>query len=345
MSNSEKIVTFPNRQELDAAAAEWLTTLDRDEVAPEDALAFHQWMAESDQHKAAFERISKFWDGLERLEELQDIALSAFESHPSRRNWLSVKNGLSIAASVLILIGATLMVRLYTAQLPDTYVTEIGEQRTIRLSDGSEVQLNTDSHIEVTIDKSSRRIRLARGEAHFVVATDPQRPFSVFAGNGVFTAVGTAYTVRLRPSSAVEVTVSEGRIAMAAERQDPHVIEIAASSDQMAHGVVLTAGQNAVFTDKVEAIAEISPGDLTRRASWRYGLLAYEGEPLSEVIADISRYTEMTIEITDDELQSLPVGGTFRVGEIDALFDALEVTFGLRVEYVNERSIRISQTL
>ena len=61
MSENNKIVAFPNRAELDAVAAAWLTRLDRDEVSTEDHLAFRTWMAESEHHKAAFDRIAKFW--------------------------------------------------------------------------------------------------------------------------------------------------------------------------------------------------------------------------------------------------------------------------------------------
>ncbi|MEX6634514.1 FecR family protein [Hyphococcus lacteus] len=342
MSESNKIVAFPNRAELDAAAAAWLTRLDRDEVSSEDQLAFRSWMAESEHHKAAFDRIAKFWDGLGALKELEDIALSAADSQPSKGPLINRRAAFAMAASVAMVVGVGGVVQLYSS-MPDQYVTAIGEQRTIRLVDGSEVQLNTDTQIVVNIDKTSRQILLKRGEAHFVVATDPKRPFSVHAGQGVFTAVGTAYTVRLRPTAEVEVTVAEGRIAMAPEVVDKTPVGTTIVKDQMLQGTALDAGQNAVFTDKVESIIAIEPNVLTRKASWRLGLLAYEGEPLSEVIKDISRYTELNIEISDADLQSLPVGGTFRVGEIDALFDALEVTFGLDVEYVGGKSIKISR--
>lgn len=343
MSENNKIVAFPNRAELDAVAAAWLTRLDRDEVSTEDHLAFRTWMAESEHHKAAFDRIAKFWDGLGALKELEDIALSAEDSQPSKGPFINRRAAFAMAASVAMVIGVGGVVQFYTSYMPDQYATAIGEQRTIRLDDGSEVQLNTDTQIVVNIDKSSRQILLKRGEAHFVVATDPQRPFSVHAGQGVFTAVGTAYTVRLRPTAEVEVTVAEGRIAMAPEVANKTPLGTTIVKDQMLQGTALDAGQNAVFTDKVESIIAIEPNVLTRKASWRLGLLAYEGEPLSEVIKDISRYTELNIEISDADLQSLPVGGTFRVGEIDALFDALEVTFGLDVEYVGRKSIKISR--
>ncbi|WP_411820052.1 FecR domain-containing protein [Hyphococcus formosus] len=346
MSESDKIVAFPTRAEMDAAAAAWYARLDGDDVTAEDRAAFGQWIAESEHHKAAFERVATLWDGFGVLKELEDIALSAEECEPSKPPLITRRKIVAMAASIVMVVGVGVISMLYTSFTPERYATGVGEQKTIRLKDGSEVQLNTDTQILVKIDDKARHITLERGEAHFEVATDPQRPFSVFAGKGVFTAVGTAYTVRLRPGAEVEVTVSEGRIAMAAERALAQVTETTETTkikDQHLLGTALDAGQNAVFTDKVESIVSIEPNVLTRKASWRLGLLTYQGEPLSEVVADVSRYTDINIEISDAAIQSLPVGGTFRVGEIDAMFDALEVTFGLQIEYVDDKSIKISR--
>lgn len=219
-----------------------------------------------------------------------------------------------------------------------TFATAVGDQKNINLADGSTVQLNTDSVVEVEITKTQRTIRLIKGEAHFIVAKDHNRPFLVQAASGVVTAVGTAFTVRLRPNETVEVTVEEGRVTLGAA-----VIQNAASSTKTSI-TELIAGQNAIFTEKVDQLAQMAASEINRKLSWRQGLLAYSGEPLAHVIEDISRYTETRIEIMDPELSSLPVGGYFRVGEVDALFDSLEVTFGLNVERVDENHVRLSSS-
>lgn len=343
MSSGNKVVELPTRKQLDAEAAAWLVKLDQDEVKPATIRALRDWLAENNRHKEAFERISRFWDGLSVLEELEDIAESTHELEPDKRIWFSRRQGFSIASSLALLVGGGAAYLVYHNLQPDQYVTAVGEQRAIRLTDGSEIQLNTDSHIEVAINQKSRVVKLLKGEAHFVVATDPQRPFSVRAGRGVFTAIGTAYTVRLRPSSAVEITVSEGRVAMSPEptrSRSKQSVQLPVNDGQDA---ALEAGQNAVFTDRVRSVQEISRDDLARKGAWRYGQLSYAGEPLSDVIADISRYTEMRINIADSDIKSLPVGGSFRVGEIDALFETLEITFDLQIEYLDGGRVLISK--
>ena len=91
------------------------------------------------------------------------------------------------------------------------YATAVGQQRLIALSDGSNVNLNTDSQIRVNFGEAYRDVYLLRGEAHFAVADDREVPFRVSAGSGRIRALGTAFSVYVRDGS-VDVTVSEGTV-------------------------------------------------------------------------------------------------------------------------------------
>ncbi len=72
-------------------------------------------------------------------------------------------------------------------------------------------------------DEGFRDVHLLQGEAHFSVAHDKNLPFRVFAGAGQIRAVGTAFTVYLKNDS-VDVTVTEGSVALAAISSDPEII-------------------------------------------------------------------------------------------------------------------------
>jgi ferric-dicitrate binding protein FerR (iron transport regulator) len=96
---------------------------------------------------------------------------------------------------------------------PQQFKTEIGEQRSVLLKDGSRVTLNTASKIEVDMRKDRRLVRLVEGEAFFDVTHDAIRPFKVRAGNAVLSDVGTQFNVDMRPTRTT-VTVIEGRVAV-----------------------------------------------------------------------------------------------------------------------------------
>lgn len=339
----DNIITLRTRKEIEIEAASWRSLLGRDHVSDEEHEKFGKWLQQSERHREIFEEMSALWGDLARLKELNDIGEAFSEqgrerSRPVARRWLA-----AAAASLLAIMfgGEYWLQQGYRAPQSGEFATRTGEQRTLELVDGSSVILNTGSLLAVDFTHAERSVRLLEGEAYFEVAKDARRPFVVYAAHGAAKAVGTAFTVRVRDGMALEVTVEEGRVALLSMIGPKPA---AASLEDIAHTTVteLTAGQSIIYNDEVEQLELIEAADLNRKLSWRQGILAYAGEPLEDVVADISRYTDIKIEITESELRSLPVGGYFRVGETDALFDSLELTFGITVERVGKGYVKLS---
>lgn len=343
-SEREKIVPLPSAEDIEEEAALWFARLRTGGLAQEEIAAFEAWRAASDRHARAFEDLEASWGELGALEELNDLGRSVLDLGPERVTWYRRRSFMAMAATLAVaVIGAAV----YMTSVPSDLVhheqlaTAVGEQKTISLPDGSTIQLNTDGALIVDYDRDAREIRLSKGEAHFNVARDPDRPFTVLTDNGSVTAVGTAFTVRLRDNAALEVTVAEGRVALLApivprETNEPRDIIHAASPV-----AELTKGQIALFQDRVEEIAHVSEAELNRKLSWRQGMLAYAGESLDEVVADVSRYTAIEIEIVEPHLREMTIQGYFKVGETEALFEILELTFGIHVERVDEGHVRL----
>ncbi|MBF3159044.1 iron dicitrate transport regulator FecR, partial [Pseudomonas aeruginosa] len=79
------------------------------------------------------------------------------------------------------------------------YLTAVGERRDLVLEDGSQVEMNTDSALDVRYDAGQRLLRLYRGEIYLRTAADrrePPRPFLVRTEQGLMRALGTAFSVR-----------------------------------------------------------------------------------------------------------------------------------------------------
>ena len=247
------------------------------------------------------------------------------------------------------------------------YATRIGERRSIELEDGSHLWLNTNSQVKVDYTSKSRRIVLNSGEAYFKVAKNPDWPFEVYAGTRMVRAVGTAFSV-YRKKDAVEVTVTEGKVDLAAIKKMTSLKTVgtthksANSNKNSASGTdvhvshepkdqsellgMLVAGQSIVLSDSSKTMAKAITHDrkeLARRLSWRDGLLVFAGEPLSDVVKEVSRYTSMKIEIADKNIQDIRIGGQFQVGKTEALFDVLESGFGLKVSYLDGGHVKISR--
>jgi transmembrane sensor len=347
MSDSEaKVVTLPNVQQIEAEAAAWMTVLGRDCIGDEDRAEFKRWLRQSERHRATFEALGALWDDLEVLKELDDIGEAMSRTSMQRVPLVRKRGLIAAAASLAMAIVAAGALYIYDAHsLVQTaaFATGIGEQRTVELTDGSTIQLNTNTRVQVLYSRSERLVQLERGEAHFDVAKNKRRPFSVSAGNRLVKAVGTAFTVRRRDNDVVEVTVEEGTVALASLSTTGALIaqERIADRSPLAQ---LTSGQSVVFDDRVETIRQLPEPEIRRKLAWRQGALVYSGEPLAEVVAEISRYTDITIEIADPALAAKPVAGYFPVSKIEGLFQSLEINFGIHVDRVDATHVRLSSS-
>jgi len=354
MSDPAKVVRLVDLKAIEVEAAAWIARLDSASGTSTDQADFEAWKAQSVHHREAAEKLGGLWSDLGILGQLAAPSSAvAATAHRGRRGTWALghisrrSTGIAaVAAGMAAAIGMGLFATQILTPRTEIYDTAVGAQRTVNLADGSSVQLNTNSRLEVRFTPESRDLKLVRGEAFFEVAPNRQRPFSVYVQDGVVRAVGTAFIVRLR-SERVEVIVTKGSVELASFTQPPRGLRLdrAASLPRrplevvsVAPGVVETA---IIAQDKVERSSVTGP-EATRRMAWRQGMLAFDGQPLSEVVADVSRYTNMEIEIADPRLSSMKIGGYFKVGEVEPMLEALEAGFGVQVQRLDATHVRLT---
>jgi len=368
---NENIVEFPDRRAIKEEAAAWLIKLDGDSAPSAEELAsLREWLARSPVHREQLLSFADIWGKMNVLTDLT-VPLGHTERRSSRRFVGRPRIAMShfarasfVAAVIVIGIAATFWLRpgpLVNGN--DFYATAVGQQRSMTLADGSVVILNTNTQIKVDYDDEYRNIRLLQGEAHFTVAKNPLRPFRVYAGNGRVQAVGTAFSVYLRDDS-VDVTVTEGAVVLASVGQADTDLKLESShgSNQSSGSIAMLddgivealgtikAGESATFRNAVDAdvvritsaIETVEAPEMAKRLSWRDGILTFAGDPLVVVVDEISRYTTVSIEISDPVVQATRIGGRFPIGETDAMFDALEANFGLRVTRLSHDRVLLS---
>lgn len=353
MTDKSKILVFPDTAAIDTEAAAWVARFDAGEVSARDQAAFQEWLNRSALHRSAIAEYGNLWsefDTLKQLTECGDARQDPIvpDSHTAllarARPWLA-------ACAAVAIAGAGVMVFFHPksqgqqgqlAKLENHsptrlfYESAVGIQRRITLADGSSVILNTNSRLDVNFSASRRDIRLVRGEAYFDVVHDKTRPFTVYARDYVVRDIGTAFNVQLSKAGLVEVGVTKGSVEVTPAN--------APASGAVKSLGILEAGQNIVLGQKVERAETVSSADMGRKLAWRQGDLIYTGQPLKEVLADISRYSDIKIELADPELEDLPVGGAFRTDQIGAIFAALENNFGVHAEWIGPQHVRFTSS-
>lgn len=339
-----KIIPLPDLKQIETDAARWIMRLDDGDASQEDQAAFKDWLGQSEQHRSTFLRLNDLWGGLDILEDLKDIAASddvvgiveQSRKHPARAIARNLATW-SIAASLLMVSLIAFYQLEYAGinKFEADYQTTVGEQQRVVLPDGSEILLNTGTIASVDFSRAARNIYLQQGEAFFDVARDTSRPFTVSTDKGSVKALGTAFSVSLRGDS-VGVVVTEGRVALSSGNKETK------GREDLDHTLMeVTAGQSVAFAEKVERLSQVEPEFIEQELDWRDGVLGFNGEPLEQVIADISPYTSLSIEIDGEALKQQPIGGYFKVGEIESLFEALSLMANVKVEHVNDEQIRL----
>ena len=340
-----KVYRFSNRGSIETEAREWLIRLDGDTpLTSEERTALKEWAGRSPAHRRELKRISRFWDNANILTELA-VPIHCGDSHKGTTGSI-VRFRFAVAAGVFLLVFGVTFLSWVTlqgsaAKNNGIYGTTIGQLRTITLSDGSAIQLNTDSQVQVDYGSNFRKVRLLRGESLFKVTHNPAKPFEVYAGGNMVKAVGTAFSVRLI-GNVVKVTVAEGKVELikvknrradSGNNDTPDLLPVPERLGFMEHG------QSATLNNTLNDLHTLAQQELEQQLSWSHGFLSFSGEPLIKVVSEINRYTPITIEIADPALETLKVGGRFRIDDLDAMLEVLETSFGIRISRIGDQRI------
>lgn len=315
-------------------AAGWLVRLEHDPT-PQCRAEFAAWLRHSPTHMEEFLSVTAAYKELDGLEALGDFDLKAAplpnivtlekSRPPVDLRWMNAQSARpertrwKIAGLAAALLAAIFGVDYALPGLssPD-YSTATGEQRSIKLDDGSVIQLNTRSRVIVKFSKQARDVHLLEGEALFSVEQDRNRPFRVFTDTAVVRAIGTQFNV-YRRREVTTVSVVQGAVQVSGERQT--------APDNN----IFTAGE-AVRVDREGRVVKQARTEVTQAIVWRQRKLDFRGTPLNEVAEQFNRYNRIRIRVEDGKAAGKQLNGVFNADEPQALLSFLAQDPGLRFE-------------
>jgi transmembrane sensor len=299
-----------------ARAARWVTELHGPDRDAELEAKVRRWIEEDPRHAAAFELATAAW------QYSGDLPASLPPRSPASLKRARISRPVLAGVAVLLL---ALMTTIYLAR-DGSLTTGAGEQRTVVLTDGTQVSLNANSRLLVQYDARVRKVTLKRGEALFNVVKHQSRPFIVVIGDRKVVALGTSFLVRREEpaGSAFAVTLVEGRIAVEPSSW-PDVLP-----DESARGLTLLSSGERL---KVGADASVSVDkpSLDKVTAWRRGQLVFEDTSLGEAAAEFNRYGPMTITIESATAATRRVGGVFRIGDSSSFARAMADAYHLQM--------------
>ena len=221
----------------------------------------------------------KIKNGLELLDELNRPVAPSFNTLYSsihkKRNFkhtqASFKWGLSIAASILVVLGCYFAFNFEEI----TYKTSYAEQKTINLPDGSEVVLNAKSVINFNEkDWRNNRTILLKGEAFFKVKKGST--FSVQTSNGLVRVLGTQFNVK-DTDTFFEVVCYEGKVSVRNNKKE-YVL-------RTGNAIRKIDGKNSEKHDNENSLP-----------SWLNGESSFVSVPLKYVILELEKQYNIQID-------------------------------------------------
>ena len=317
------------------AAANWFALKRSGQMTAQQLLEFQRWQEASPGNQAAWDEAEQSWSmaGLLRQDpELMLLRAEARRTYPPFRRTLT---GAAAAAAVLAVFAGVGFSRwpahrgpILSAGQQQTFRTGVGQKTTVTLADGSVVTLDTDTVLRTDDVGRDRRMYLDRGRAFFKVAHDPLRPFIVAAAGRTVTALGTQFDVRVEKGD-FQVTLVEGKVRV----EQPRLFL------PPAHAADLKAGYRIEARNDRDWV--IQPANVVGDTGWVQGRLTFVDQPLAEVAAEMNRYSDKKIVLTDPHVGRQPVVAVLKPGDLDS-FVKMVRNYNLGQVAETEDSIEVS---
>ena len=301
------------------AAATWHVDLS---ISPQDGHlreAHGHWLASDPRNRLAWERLARLHGKLQQVHPTLARPMLA-GAQAKRREVLKV-------LSVLLAAGGAGSLAWQHTRLPDLLAdqrTAVGERQTVRLADGSQLQLDTNTAVDIRYSANLRELHLLHGEILIQTAVDPHsRPFLVHTPEGSIRALGTRFTVRSDAGSS-QVRVQE------------HAVEVrpVLAPDSATR---VAAGQQLRFTAQAVHILEPAP---EQADAWSRGILLARDQRLDEFVRELQRYRAGYLHCAP-EVAGLRLSGAFYLADTDRVLANVTTTLPLRVQRFTRYWVRL----
>lgn len=302
----------PGAKTINIEAAGWIERRDRPDWSDADQAQFDNWLGQSTAHFIAYHRMQDTWERSEKLIVLR--SQTAWQPEDGRSRAPLVFKAIGTVVALAILVAGAIFFNLPGER---TYATAVGERQTVKFSDGSRIELNTDTVMRVA--QNDRDVTLERGEAFFQVRHNAEHPFAVVVGNRRVTDLGTKFNIR-KESDRVEVALVEGRARV-------DLLDAAAAPP-----TVLTPGDVMVATAVSTSLTKRSVASIADALGWRRDVIVFDHTSLADAVAEINRYNPKKIVIVDSDAAKIKIGGTFPVNGTMQLAEIARDLLKLRVD-------------
>ena len=280
------------------------------DAGAEDWHRFVEWLEADQAHQSAYDQVTMddalIAPSLSPEPDLIRYPAAANDAGPPRRfvRWSAVGGGaIAAAMAVALVLPQTQAVASYTVE------TKPGETRTVKLDDGTTIEMNGGT--KMTFRKGDARYAaLDAGEATFHVRHDADHPFELQSGRYAIRDLGTVFNVT-REGKRLGVQVAEGSVAF----------EPGGQNVTLTPGMALTAHEDRT-EPMLERVAAQSVG------GWRNGVVSFRGAPIETVANAVARSTGAHLKVEPSLAKHTFTGTIHLTGEQGNLIPRVATLIG-----------------
>lgn len=341
----------PHRDVLTASqadAVDWALKRQQGPWSETEEKAFRAWLADNPDNQSAMAQCEAVNATLQNVQAEQLAGLRAqllidkSQLDPSRPPKTKHKP-LQIAAIACLpmLLTAALSAAWYQFWPVEQhqFQTAVGEIKQVKLGDGTQLTLDTNTQLDVQYTRARRTVEISRGQVRFDVQRDPSRPFTVTVPQAQVQVLGTVFDVRWTPDhSGTEgpvITVKQGHVAV------EHLInDHWAPFINYAHRTELIPVQQLALNAKGKTI-ELRNLQASALPEWTAHRVTILNARLDELLAELNRYSTVPWRLGDQELASLKVSASFDVRNKRAISEILNRALPLKVIQQNQQQLLV----
>lgn len=295
-----------------ADAVDWYVRLHESNVDDSTRAAWQVWYVADSRHAEAWARLEQLQQRLGNAP--AGAAMTLKNARRDRREALKT-------LALLLGVGMAGWQGYRVSPWSADYTTRVGERRKLTLADGTRLELNTDSRVDIVFDSGQRLIHLRQGEILVETAKDP-RPLSVRTAEGDILALGTRFSVR-QDAGMSHVAVS----AHAVQVQPRRSLRV----------VRIDAGQSLGFSaDDIGPLRPLPPDS----QAWTRGMLVSIDWSLGDVIRELARYRPGYLGCAE-KVAELRLSGSFSLDDTDAALASLEYSLPVRARRLTRYWVRL----
>jgi transmembrane sensor len=298
------------------AAARWLLRLSLPSATDADVRACARWRASRAEHEQAWQRAQRINERFARIPAALGMAALDRPESPPRRTVLKTLAALFAGGA-----GAWAALQGRPLEWIADYRTGVGEYLRVALDDGSLLELNTATAVDVRFDGRVRLLHLYDGEIAVHAIADAR-------------AIGRPLLVRTRYGE-IEAQAADFHVRDADARCHLHVRAGAVRvrcADLPGQAVRLGAGEQGDFT--ATALPEPAPAPADGHVDgWTRGIFYADRMPLADFARELGRYRRGVLRC-DPAVAGLRISGIFQLRDTDAALAALPATLPVRVRYL-----------